>query len=133
MMNAEPADLFSLQTESGQSPGELLFEIELPGRLPSWNDILGMEQWARYQFKRELADLFLSELRRSAGDCSTRTTCARNTMLTFAATLERYLATQQAKRKSKSDRKRLEAKSASLFASKSSRSPKFVPTLPPPF
>lgn len=79
-----------------------------------------MEQWKRYQFKRRLADIFLFELRATAAGSSTKTTSQKNSMLTFAATLERYLATQQEKRKSKQARKRLEQKSANLFTSKSS-------------
>ena len=41
-------------------PGKLIFSLTVPGRLPSWNDILGMEQWARYKFKNSLAKDFLS-------------------------------------------------------------------------
>jgi len=124
-MNSEPdsqtqASLFSEPMPT--RPGKLIFEIEIPGRLPSWNDILGMEQWARYKFKRQLADVFLSALRASAAACSTKTTSVKNTMLTFADTLERYLVMKQAERKSRLDKKKLAAKNASLFESKSSKS-----------
>lgn len=98
---------------------KLTFCLEVDGRLPSWNEILGMEQWARYKFKGELAQDFLSALQRSGADCSTRTTFAKNTMLIYAATLARYLATKQAERKLRSRNKRLAAKSASLPGSKS--------------
>jgi hypothetical protein len=100
--------------------GKLIFSLEVDGRLPSWNEILGMEQWARYKFKGKLANDFLFALRRSAADSSTKTTCARNTMLTFADTLARFLETKQAARKLKQRSKRLAAKSASLSALKSS-------------
>lgn len=87
-------------------PGKLVFQISIPGRMPSWNDILGMEQWARYQFKRELADLFLSVLRASALDSSMKTISARSTISTCADTLESYLRMRQEKR----ELKRLSAK-----------------------
>ena len=111
-------------------PGKLLFSITIPGRLSSWNDILGMEQWARYKFKQELADVFLYELRHTDTDSSTRTTFARSTMLTYADTLASYLAMRQAERRSKSAKKKLEAMSQKKPRSKSL---KFVPSEPPPF
>lgn len=101
-------------------PGELIFSLEVDGRLPSWNEILGMEQWARYKFKGELTDAFLCALRHSAADSSTKTTSARNTMSIFADTLALYLETKQAERKSKQRKKRLSAKGASSSALKSS-------------
>lgn len=96
---------------SGLTPS---FSIVIPGRLPSWNQILGMEQWARYKFKQELAKDFLSALRATAEDCSTRTTSAKNTMSIYADTLARFLAMKQAERKSRSAKKRLAAKNPSL-------------------
>lgn len=92
-------------------PGELLFSITIPGRLPSWNEVLGMEQWARYKFKGELAGVFLSALRAIASDSSTRTISVRNTTLTYAATLESYLAMRREQRRLKSAKKRLAQKS----------------------
>lgn len=108
-------------TEVGASRVVLVFKIEIPGRLPSWNDVLGMEQWARYKFKQELADAFLSALRRSEGDCSTKIISARSTTLTYADTLARYLQTKQQERRSKLLKKRLAAKSQSSSESKSSK------------
>jgi len=108
--------------------GRLVFSITIPGRLPSWNAILGMEHWARYQFKKQLADAFLYELQRSARDCSTRTTLQRSIMLTYADTLALYLTTAQAKRKSKSASKR-----QSRGLPKKSSLKSFKPTEPPPF
>lgn len=102
-----------------------VFQLDVPGRLPSWNQILAMEQWARYKFKGELAASFLSALRASAGDCLTRTTCAKSTMSTFADTLALYLATKQAERASRSAKKKLALKKQSLRASKS------LPSKPP--
>lgn len=93
--------------------GRLIFSITVPGRLPSWNEILGMEMWARYKFKKELADAFLSALRATESACSTRTTFAASISSTFADTLERYLRMRQELRKSKSRKKRLERMSKS--------------------
>lgn len=103
-----------------QPEGELVFSLTVPGRLPSWNEILGMEQWARYQFKKELAESFLSALRQSAADSSTKTICARSTTLIFVATLERYLQMRREQRRLKSASKKLSRgllkKSASKFS-----------------
>jgi len=118
-MSSEQKDLFNSQTGVGQSPGEAIFEAEIPGRLPSWNEILGMEQWARYKFKKQLAEAFLSGLRATGGGCLTKTISAKNSTSTYAATLESYLRTRQAKRKLKLAKKRLEAKRLSSSESKS--------------
>jgi hypothetical protein len=91
-------------------PGEPIFTLEVPGRLPSWNDILGMEQWARYKFKGELATAFLCALRASAADSSTKITSAKSTTLIYAATLESYLAMRREQRRLKSAKKKLDAK-----------------------
>ena len=95
------------------TPGELILRLDVPGRLPSWNQIMGMEQWARYKFKGELADVFLSSLRAIEGGSSTKTTSAANTTSTFYATLERFLLMRQELRKSKLLKKKLEAKKQS--------------------
>jgi hypothetical protein len=87
--------------------------LVIPGRLPSWNDILGMETWQRYQFKRKLAEDFLSVLKAIEKDSSTKIICAASTSWTYSAILESYLATRQAERKLKSARKRLEQKKPS--------------------
>jgi len=96
--------------------------LEVPVRLPSWNEILGMEQWARYKYKQQLADEFLSALRLTARDSSMRTTCAKNTWLTYCATLESYLAMRQAKRRSRLAKKRLDRRNLSESSSPSSNS-----------
>lgn len=109
--------------ESGTPPPapeqKLIVSLNVPGRLPSWNEILGMEQWQRYQFKQRLAEDFLSELKRTAADCSMKTTSAKNIMWTYAATLECYLQTRREKRRLKLAKKKLEKKSPNLFALKS--------------
>lgn len=78
------------------------FSLVIPGRLPSWNQILAMHHWQRKKFKDQLAHEFLSALRQSASDCSIPTTSARNTTLTYAATLALFLTTRRIKSKSKS-------------------------------
>lgn len=101
---------------------KLIFRMELPGRLPSWNDILGMEEWARYQFKKQLAESFMFELRRSARDSSTKTISVRSTLSTCLDTLESYLAMRLGKRKSNAAKKKQSRAQKSLFESKSSKS-----------
>lgn len=141
-MGITGGDLFS---HPEPDPGDLLFSLELdctpdpprrkrkrkPGQpepeertvnpvVPSWNDILAMEQWQRHRFKRALAHRFLSALRSTAADSSMKTTSAKSTLWTYCATLERYLVMLQARRASIAARKKLERKSGSLFSSKSS-------------
>lgn len=70
--------------------GEPIFSLTIPGRLPSWNEVLGMEHWARYKLKEEIQGAFLCALYQSASDCSTKTTSAKSSILTAAATLESY-------------------------------------------
>lgn len=111
--------------------GRLIFSITVPGRLPSWNEILGMEHWARYAYKKELADGFLSELQRRANDCSTKTTCAKNLWLIYAATLARYLETARRRRILRSGSKR--PSPGKLRRSKSKSGKKFQPEGKVPF
>lgn len=97
-----------------------MFALEMDGRLPSWNEILGMEHWARYQLKKSLASDFMSALQASVGTSLTKITYAKNSTSTYAATLARYQVTQREKRKLRSARKKLEAKNESSPESKSS-------------
>src|SRR5437899_168951 len=88
--------------------GKIIFSLTVPGRLPSWNDILGMEQWARYQYKKEIAAKFLLALRLLERDCSTRITSQQNSTLTFSATLlEEHLETARQRRELRSANKKL--------------------------
>ena len=103
------ADTSNSQTESTPKDHPF-FRMEIPGRLPSWNQLLGMEQWQRHQFKKGIAAAFLFALSLAAEDCSTRTTLQKNTMLTYCATLESYLETRREQQKLKSAKKRLAAK-----------------------
>lgn len=96
------ADLFSNETRP-----EPLISFRVPGRLPSWNQILGLEHWARYQLKDRIQVAFSSALRASAKDFWMRTTSARSTMWIAADTLDSYRETLRAKRRLKSASKRL--------------------------
>lgn len=97
---SEAADLFKAQTDSGAKlPGKLVFKLEIPGRLPSWNDVLGMEQWARYKFKNELQLAFLSELRAFDDGFSTKTTSVKSSMSIAADTLASYMEMNREKRR----------------------------------
>ena len=96
--------------------------LEIPGRLPSWNEILGMHHWQRYKFKEQLARDFLCALRACARDFSMKTTSAKNIMSIFADTLERSLEIKRAKRRSKLRSKRLAQKNRSSSELKFSES-----------
>ncbi len=103
-------DLFS-PTESGAS--QSLLRIDIPGRLPSWNQILGMEHWSRHKLKSEIQDGFLSALRASASDSSTKTTSVKSIMSIAADTLESYREITRKERASRSAKKKLEKASRS--------------------
>ena len=76
-------------------------EFHIPGRLPSWNQILGMSHWERVAFKRQAMDGFLCALRACDSGCSTRTTSARSTLSIAAAMLVSYREMALGKRTSK--------------------------------
>lgn len=78
--------------------------------VPSWNDMLAMQSWARMRRKDEIQRAFLSALRAAADDPLMTITCARNTLLTAADMLDSYRMTALDKRKSKQLAKRLEKK-----------------------
>ena len=124
-MNSKPVSPRPVQTSfepTPPSPGELLFSLEVPGRLPSWNEILGMEHWARYKFKDQLQLAFLYELQASGNAYSTSTTCAKNISLIAAGTLASYRETALQQRKLRSDRKKQSLAEQKLSESKSSKS-----------
>jgi len=88
--------------------------LTLKHPIPSWNAILGLGHWQRARLKKAIQDDFLSALRASADDCSTRTTSVRSTLSIAAATLDSYQRTMQERRrlksrKSKSARKKKSA------------------------
>lgn len=115
-------DLFSPIAPPTPSDGTLIFRLEIDGRLPSWNEMLKMEHWARYKFKQDLTAGFLSSLRQSESTSSMRITSARSSMSTYSATLERYLVTRQLRRQSKSAKGKPAATKKSRSSSKSTSS-----------
>lgn len=82
--------------------------FKIPGRLPSWNTILGMQHWARHKLKAEIRAAFTCMLKALGSDPSTPTTSAKNTIWTAYVTLASYETTLR----QKSASKRLSAKLA---------------------
>ena len=82
-----------------------IFQLRLSERLPSWNQILGMQHWTRKKFKDNLAKDFLCGLKALESGSSTKITSAGNITLTYSDTLESYLTTRQIKSKLKSAKK----------------------------
>lgn len=105
-------------------PGKLIFRMVLPGLLPSWNEMLGMEHWARAKFKGGLADNFEFLLRRVAKDSSTTTTHVKNSMSIYCDTLVSFRATAAKRRALRSFKKKLELASKKKSSSKSLKSEK---------
>lgn len=100
-------DMFPTEREvTSKVQGQPLFSLTIPGKLPSWNEVLGMEHWTRKDLKKSIQAGFLSALRASAETSSTRTISARNIMLTAAVTLESSLKILQ----EQSELRRLNAK-----------------------
>lgn len=123
MNSYKPMDLFGAnQPSDGSPPKEPWVTIEVPGRLPSWNEICGMEHWARYQLKDKIQESFLYELRASASDSSMMTTSAKSIMLTAAATLDSYRAMRREQRALNAAKKRRSPAKLSTSGSKSSKS-----------
>lgn len=87
--------------------------LTLKHPIPSWNAILGLGHWQRARLKKAIQDDFLSALRASADDCSTRTTSARSTLSIAAATLDSYQRTMQERRRLKSRKSKSGAKKKS--------------------
>ena len=87
--------------------------LTLTHPLPSWNAILGFGHWQRARLKKAIQDDFLSALRASAADSSTRTTSARSTLSIAAATLDSYQRTMQERRRLKSRKSKSGAKKKS--------------------
>jgi len=73
-----------------------IFELKIPGRLPSWNQILAMHHWQRKKFKDQIAKDFLCALLAEGGGSLTRTTSARSIMLISCDTVASCLTTHQA-------------------------------------
>jgi len=108
--------------EPTQKPGKLIFSLTIPGKLPSLNELLGMEHWRRYQFKKELADVFMFALRQYESDCSTKIIRSPSTTLTFSATLACYLEMIRQRRISRSASRKQSLGREKKFASKFTKS-----------
>jgi hypothetical protein len=78
--------LSSVGLPSGTGTLNYPVRILIPGRLPSWNQILAMEHWQRHKYKQQTKRAFELGLLQCASDCLTRTTSVKNTWLTSAAT-----------------------------------------------
>lgn len=50
--------------------------MEIPGRIPSWNALLGMTHWKRIRAKKEQQENFISALSLGVNDSATRTILA---------------------------------------------------------
>lgn len=87
--------------------------LTLKHPVPSWNAILGLQHFSRAKLKKAIQDDFLSALRASADDSSTRTTSARSTLSIAAATLDSYQRTMQERRKLRSRKSKSGAKKKS--------------------
>jgi len=101
-MNAMNSNAFF--QDSANPSSKLIFRMEMPGRLISWNQVLGFGHWQRKKMKDQLAKDFLFALRLSGIDSSTKTISVKNTTSIYADTLESYrmmLQTRSALRRNK--------------------------------
>lgn len=76
--------------------------VRLNGRLPSWNQILAMNQWDRHRYKKQTLAVLLSECAKQGIACSTRIIQRRNFSSTRFAMQDSSLTIVQTSRKSKS-------------------------------
>src|SRR6478736_3048255 len=82
------------------SSGQTL-RLRIPGRMPSWNAVLGLNHWRRLKLKHEQQDAFISALSLSENDSATRTICARSTCSTVSDIAVRFREMSQIKSLSK--------------------------------
>ena len=87
--------------------------LTLKHPVPSWNAILGLQHFSRAKLKKAIQDDFLSALRASADDSSTKTTYAKSTLSIAAATLDSYQRTMLERRRLKSRKSKSGAKKKS--------------------
>lgn len=67
--------------------------------VPSWNDMLALDEWGRRRLKEKIADVFLCELQACCTACATTTTSVKKSLSIYAATLACYRTTIRDKRK----------------------------------
>lgn len=87
---------------------KLIFSLVVPGRLPSWNEVMRMHRWAQHSLTERTQQDFLSALLAIASASSTKTTCAKKQSLIAYGTLESCLAMRREQR----ELRRLKKKSA---------------------
>lgn len=80
----------------------MVFEIKIPGRLPSWNRVLSLSLKNRMRLKRQVQNEFLSVLKACANDSATATTSAPNTTSIVYVIAASLLAIHMTKQQSKS-------------------------------
>lgn len=80
---------------------EPIFQLRIPGRLPSWNAILAMGHWERAKFKKRIQAEFLSALKASGIDCSMKITSPKRPTSIVSGTRASSKTTTRLKRKLK--------------------------------
>lgn len=116
------SDLFSPEFLPMPSGATLVLRLEMDGRLPSWNEILAMEHWARKKFKDQLAEDFSCVLRAYADGSLINPTCATSTMKIYSDTLRSCLMTRRASALAKSHKGKPAATRKKKSSSKSTSS-----------
>jgi hypothetical protein len=116
----------------------LIFEMKLPGYsgidrtskeprtlscVPSWNDVLSLEQWGQNKLKQSIQHAFLSALRACETGSSTTTTSASSTRSTLAGIAASCLVIHQRQRELKRANAKREKAKQSIPSSKSSPAP----------
>lgn len=117
------SDLFSPTSRPTPSDGTLIFRLEIDGKLPSLNELFGMEHWERKKFKDQLADAFLCALQQSESASSMRITSSQSSTSIYSATLESYRATKLIRRLSKRAKGKPVVTKKSRLSSKSTNCP----------
>jgi hypothetical protein len=72
-----------------------ILTLTIPGRLPSWNQILAMHHWQRKKFKDQIAKDFLRALQATESGSLTKATSVTSSTRIYADTLARCLTTRR--------------------------------------
>lgn len=81
--------------------GTLILRLIVPGRLPSWNALLGMSHWQRLKEKKRHQREFISALSLSENASSIPIICARSGTLILSDIAELFKETSRTKSPSK--------------------------------
>jgi len=73
---------------------KLILRLEIPGRLPSWNQILGLEHWGRAKLKKKIQDEFISSLYLSANELSIPIICQLSGQQTLSGIATSFATTR---------------------------------------